>query len=353
MECMCVQTRPRFILSSERVLGEWRQKHIITPREKFPLPQREVEPTTSGQRAQHTSYIAYSSQGQPVYLHIVYCPSVCLAIVYCPSISLLFTVRPSRYCLFYCPSISLLFILLSIHLAIVYFTVHPSRYCLFYLSVHLAIVYCPSISLLFILLSVHLAIVYCPSVSLLFLLLSVRLAIVYFTVSPCYCFFYCPSVLLLFILLSVHLAIVSFTVRPSRYCFIVRLYRYCFIVRLYRYCFFYCPSISLLFLFCPPVYLAIVSFTVRPSRYCFFYCPSVYVAIVYCKGTADCSDMQLLRDVVEWWPLREREKGGRSPKISKQGSYCYVKVCVTGMTRPERERSDPRSSAFSLYGFKS
>ena len=26
MECMCAQTRPRFILSSERVLGEWNKK---------------------------------------------------------------------------------------------------------------------------------------------------------------------------------------------------------------------------------------------------------------------------------------------------------------------------------------
>ena len=28
MECMCAQTRPRFILSSERVLGEWSRTHV-------------------------------------------------------------------------------------------------------------------------------------------------------------------------------------------------------------------------------------------------------------------------------------------------------------------------------------
>ena len=37
MECMCVQTRPWFILSSERVLGNG-VKPMLAPREKFPLP---------------------------------------------------------------------------------------------------------------------------------------------------------------------------------------------------------------------------------------------------------------------------------------------------------------------------
>ena len=36
MECMWSQTRPRFVLSSERVLGEWGQN----PWEKFPLPEK-------------------------------------------------------------------------------------------------------------------------------------------------------------------------------------------------------------------------------------------------------------------------------------------------------------------------
>ena len=36
-ECMCTQTKPRFILSSERVWGK-ESKLMLTPREKSPLP---------------------------------------------------------------------------------------------------------------------------------------------------------------------------------------------------------------------------------------------------------------------------------------------------------------------------
>ena len=36
-ECMCAQTRPRFILSSERVWGEMESEPMLTPREKSPL----------------------------------------------------------------------------------------------------------------------------------------------------------------------------------------------------------------------------------------------------------------------------------------------------------------------------
>ena len=35
MECMCAQIRPRFILSPKRMLGEWSQKPMLTPREKM------------------------------------------------------------------------------------------------------------------------------------------------------------------------------------------------------------------------------------------------------------------------------------------------------------------------------
>ena len=47
MECMSVQTRPRFILSSERVFfffggggggGGMESEPMLTPREKYPLP---------------------------------------------------------------------------------------------------------------------------------------------------------------------------------------------------------------------------------------------------------------------------------------------------------------------------
>ena len=39
MKCMCAQTRPRFILSSERVLGGMEFEPMLTPREKSPLPE--------------------------------------------------------------------------------------------------------------------------------------------------------------------------------------------------------------------------------------------------------------------------------------------------------------------------
>ena len=39
MKCMCAQTRPRFILSSERVFGGMEFEPMLTPREKSPLPE--------------------------------------------------------------------------------------------------------------------------------------------------------------------------------------------------------------------------------------------------------------------------------------------------------------------------
>ena len=43
MKCMCAQTRPRFILSSEGVLGGMEFEPMLTPREKFPLPKMSPE----------------------------------------------------------------------------------------------------------------------------------------------------------------------------------------------------------------------------------------------------------------------------------------------------------------------
>ena len=40
MKCMCAQTRPRFILSSEGVLGGMEFEPMLTPREKSTLPER-------------------------------------------------------------------------------------------------------------------------------------------------------------------------------------------------------------------------------------------------------------------------------------------------------------------------
>ena len=56
MKCMCAQTRPRFILSSERVLGGMEFEPMLTPRENSPLPENfprgGSNPRRCGQRAQ-------------------------------------------------------------------------------------------------------------------------------------------------------------------------------------------------------------------------------------------------------------------------------------------------------------
>ena len=56
MKCMCAQTRPRFILSSEGVLGGMEFEPMLTPREKSPLPENiprgGSNPRRCGQRAQ-------------------------------------------------------------------------------------------------------------------------------------------------------------------------------------------------------------------------------------------------------------------------------------------------------------
>ena len=56
MKCMCAQTRPRFILSSEGVLGGMEFEPMLTPREKSPLPENVSRggsnPRRCGQRAQ-------------------------------------------------------------------------------------------------------------------------------------------------------------------------------------------------------------------------------------------------------------------------------------------------------------
>ena len=62
MKCMCTQTRPRFILSSERGFGGMEFEPMLTPREKSPLPENFPRGGSNlrrcGQRAQTlpTSY---------------------------------------------------------------------------------------------------------------------------------------------------------------------------------------------------------------------------------------------------------------------------------------------------------
>ena len=43
MKCMCAQTRPRFILSSEGVFGGMEFEPMLTPREKSPPPKMSPE----------------------------------------------------------------------------------------------------------------------------------------------------------------------------------------------------------------------------------------------------------------------------------------------------------------------
>ena len=43
MKCMCAQTRPRFILSSEGVFGGMEFEPMLTPRKKSPLPKKSPE----------------------------------------------------------------------------------------------------------------------------------------------------------------------------------------------------------------------------------------------------------------------------------------------------------------------
>ena len=56
MKCLCAQTRPRFILSSERVFREVEFEPMLTPRAKSPLPENFLRggsnPRRCGQRAQ-------------------------------------------------------------------------------------------------------------------------------------------------------------------------------------------------------------------------------------------------------------------------------------------------------------
>ena len=66
MKCMCAQTRPRFILSSERVFGGMEFEPMLTPGEKSPLPENfprgGSNPRHCGQRAQ-TLPTSYSGPG--------------------------------------------------------------------------------------------------------------------------------------------------------------------------------------------------------------------------------------------------------------------------------------------------
>ena len=73
MKCMCAQTRPRFILSSERVFGGMEFEPMLTLREKSPLlenfPTGGSNPRRCGQWAQ-TLPTSYSSPGLLIWLSL-------------------------------------------------------------------------------------------------------------------------------------------------------------------------------------------------------------------------------------------------------------------------------------------
>ena len=87
MKCMCAQTRPRFILSSEGVLGGMEFEPMLTAREKSPplenVPRGGSNPWHCGQRAQalptelfrppieRISYIRFSNPKWMISFHLM------------------------------------------------------------------------------------------------------------------------------------------------------------------------------------------------------------------------------------------------------------------------------------------
>ena len=99
MKCMCAQTRPRFILSSEGVLGGMEFEPMLTPREKSPLPENVPRGGSNlrhcGQRAQVLPAELFQPQTVLVLL-FVFIVFVCFFVFVC----LLFVVfqnHPSGY----------------------------------------------------------------------------------------------------------------------------------------------------------------------------------------------------------------------------------------------------------------
>ena len=70
MKCMCAQTRPRFILSSEGIFGGIEFELMLTRREKSPLPENVPRggsnPRHCGQRAQALPTELFRPPGQGI-----------------------------------------------------------------------------------------------------------------------------------------------------------------------------------------------------------------------------------------------------------------------------------------------
>ena len=70
MKCMCAQTRPRFILSSERVLGGMEFEPMLIPREKSLLPENFPRGGSNPRRCEQRAQTLPTSYSGPV--HLVY-----------------------------------------------------------------------------------------------------------------------------------------------------------------------------------------------------------------------------------------------------------------------------------------
>ena len=84
MKCMCAQTRPRFILSSEGVFGGMEFEPMLTPREKSPLPEKVPRggsnPRRCGQRAQALPTELFQP---PFFFLLFFVVSVCVCVCVC------------------------------------------------------------------------------------------------------------------------------------------------------------------------------------------------------------------------------------------------------------------------------
>ena len=92
MKCMCAQTRPRFILSSEGVLGGMEFEPMLTPREKSPLPKMspEEDRTRDAVDSEPKHYqLSYSGPHPHLHLLLPFLPLILLIPVLLPPLLLL------------------------------------------------------------------------------------------------------------------------------------------------------------------------------------------------------------------------------------------------------------------------
>ena len=72
MKCMCAQTRPRFILSSEGVFGGMEFEPMLTPREKSPLPENVPRGGSNPRHCGQWAQALPTELFRPPVMHIIY-----------------------------------------------------------------------------------------------------------------------------------------------------------------------------------------------------------------------------------------------------------------------------------------